>query len=1666
MKKRLLSALLALCMVLTLLPGTAWAAEVVASGECGWNGDNLTWTLDADGTLMISGIGAMGDFRYDANGFVFSRAPWYDYSSQIYTVVIGNGVTSIGQAAFLSCGSLTSVTISNSVITIGDYAFQYCSSLTSVTIPNSVITIGDCAFNNCGNLTRVTIPNSVTSIGNNAFSACTSLTRVAIPNSVITVGDYAFANCYSLTSVTMSNSVTSIGDYAFQGCQRLLSVTIPSSVTSIGLYAFASCSSLTRVTIPDSVTNINTYAFWSCSNLSDVYYDGNKSQWEQISILLGNNSLTSATIHYNSTGPDVYSFSYSLDGGSWDEPDECWLYAEDDTVTITTIEPTKDGYSFKGWSDGSTTYQPGETFTIPDHDVTLTAVWEKDSQSPDGIVDFYPTNGSTFDHTSTSGDARFHITFDREVAKTDGNRPELDFSNGTLQVHKTSDGSVIYEVAESSFTAGTSTDVSLWGSSAPFTAISISGITPKLDYGTEYYVTMPAGFVKLVDGTTSPAINKGDWQFTTSGGQNITYNFSYSLDGGSWDEPDECWPYAKGDIVSITAKKPTKDGYNFKEWSDGSRTYQPSETFTMPDHDVTLTAVWEKVTSQPSSYYLTYNLGGIGPYPATSHLAGETITIPSNEPVDLTNNGYKFGGWTDGTTTYLPGDTFIMPEHDVTLTAIWVAPSLTYDLNGGKGTVPGGVNVEPGDTVNVIIQKPTREGYDFVGWADGDTIYQPGDTFTMPGRDVTLKADWIGHLHTVTYDLNGGTGNIPAKQYRVGEKVVVTSVKPSKNGFTFTNWSDGTTAYTADQFFIMPNKNVELVAVWMERPKAAELFVNEALKYVGYTESEFEKATHEYVADGQWCSDFIGVCAQLVGVAVAIPRTAAGYELSGLIVAKGGKATSTIADGKVVFSSPEIGDIATFSKGHVGIVCDVDDDYVYVVHGNWHSSSPPSQVCAPSGYSNGVKKCSLDSSNCGKWPRSTLYNQGDTIVKFTHPNWAAVESIVAENQQRIDIYNCPIDVSYSYGGEELNSATGQYNASFGNMVVEEGTDRRIIVTLFDNCSADINIVGTGSGTMTLTSIYLKDDEIVDTRIFENVPVAKNMTGKLYAYGSDSAELLTLYSDNEFTEAWVAENNKKVSSADKEATDWYLSEQENGNAETHTPNTYSITVNSSPSTGGRVWIQGADNSSGTYDEGTTVTVMAAANSGYRFVRWMGEDGTTVSTSATYTFDATADQTLTAVFERISTGGGGGGGSSSYQINTSTTSNGTVTVTPTSAKSGTKVTITATPDEGYMVDVITVTRTNGREVEVTDNGDGTYTFTMPSAAVTVTVTFKAVENSIIVSDTENGTVSASYTTAANGVEITLAVTPDEGYAVGTVTITHANGREVEVTNNGDGTYTFTMPSTAVTVTVTFKAAENSITIFSTARGTVTSNAAAAKGSDTVMLTSKANAGYISADPTVKDQDGKTVTVVKNDDSTWSFTMPESNVTVTGNYMTPGQMFSDVDDSKWYRNDLAFAVEHSLISGYNGKFDPSTALTRGMMVTLLYNLEGKPTTPSATFNDVQAGQYYTDAVAWASYNGIVEGYNNNFNPNGVLDRQQMATMLYQYAAYKGYDASGAADLSGYTDAGLIASWALAGIRWANSAGIVTGSNSALNPTGTSDRTQGAAILAKFCRQVVGME
>ena len=247
---------------------TALFANVV-TGTCG---DNLQWAYDTDThALTITGSGDM---------YWSDDRPWAQVVSEITSVSLPDGLTSIGSWAFNNCSSLTSVTIPNSVMSIGTSAFEDCSSLTSVTIGNSVTSIGKFAFFRCYSLNSITIPNSVTSIGMHAFCVCSSLTSIAIPNSITSIEHSTFRECSSLTTIIIPNSVKSIGNYAFDGCSSITSLTIPNSVTSIGSSAFSGCSSLTSITIPNSVMSIGNYAFDGCSALTSMVVESGNTTYD------------------------------------------------------------------------------------------------------------------------------------------------------------------------------------------------------------------------------------------------------------------------------------------------------------------------------------------------------------------------------------------------------------------------------------------------------------------------------------------------------------------------------------------------------------------------------------------------------------------------------------------------------------------------------------------------------------------------------------------------------------------------------------------------------------------------------------------------------------------------------------------------------------------------------------------------------------------------------------------------------------------------------------------------------------------------------------------------------------------------------------------------------------------------------------------------------------------------------------------------------------------------------------------------------------------------------------------------------------------------------------------------------------------------------------------
>ena len=264
-------------------------------------------------------------------------------------------------------------------------------------------------------------------------------------------------------------------------------------------------------------------------------------------------------------------------------------------------------------------------------------------------------------------------------------------------------------------------------------------------------------------------------------------------------------------------------------------------------------------------------------------------------------------------------------------------------------------------------------------------------------------------------------------------------------------------------------------------------------------------------------------------------------------------------------------------------------------------------------------------------------------------------------------------------------------------------------------------------------------------------------------------------------------------------------------------------------------------------------------------------------------------------------------------------------------------------------------------------------------------------ISVPRTQGGTVDVSPANAAAGRQVTIDVRPDAGYVVRSVTVTAANGRQLNLTRRGSS-YVFTMPGSSVDIQVEFRA----------------------------------------LDPVV---------------------------------VQPSSSFADVAAGDWFAGAVNYMTGRQLMSGTgNGFFSPNETTSRGMIVTILYNLAGRPTAPSGSFSDVEAGTYYASAAAWASANNVVSGLGEGlFRPESPVTREQLAVILYNYAQAMGYDVSASADLSRFRDSASVSGYAQQALAWANATGLINGMDSeTLNPQGSATRAQVASILMNFCEKV----
>ena len=288
MKRNMKSYLILLAAVL-LLPfvllqeNRSSAAEILSSGGFG---ENLTWVVTSDDVLTISGTGDM-----DEQAYLYSN-PWSRWKDTIRTIVIGEGVTSVGfreftnlgaleqvtlpstlqrieERAFAECEKLEQINFPDGLLEIGKSAFEHCVSLKDIALPAGLTTIRECAFSKTG-LTRISLPDSVTQLEYGVFMFCADLASVSLPANLSVLGDSLFRGCDSLTAVDLPNTLISIGSQVFGGCINLAQVIMPEGISVIDFGAFEDCRKLAQISLPSALKKIGTSAFNGCASLSRI----------------------------------------------------------------------------------------------------------------------------------------------------------------------------------------------------------------------------------------------------------------------------------------------------------------------------------------------------------------------------------------------------------------------------------------------------------------------------------------------------------------------------------------------------------------------------------------------------------------------------------------------------------------------------------------------------------------------------------------------------------------------------------------------------------------------------------------------------------------------------------------------------------------------------------------------------------------------------------------------------------------------------------------------------------------------------------------------------------------------------------------------------------------------------------------------------------------------------------------------------------------------------------------------------------------------------------------------------------------------------------------------------------------------------------------------------
>lgn len=395
-------------------------------------------------------------------------------------------------------------------------------------------------------------------------------------------------------------------------------------------------------------------------------------------------------------------------------------------------------------------------------------------------------------------------------------------------------------------------------------------------------------------------------------------------------------------------------------------------------------------------------------------------------------------------------------------------------------------------------------------------------------------------------------------------------------------------------------------------------------------------------------------------------------------------------------------------------------------------------------------------------------------------------------------------------------------------------------------------------------------------------------------------------------------------------------------------------------------------------------------------------------------------------------------------------------------GDRVEVYATPDPGYYLKSL---KLNGNSVTFSGNS----------------YSFQITEDTNITAEFSDSLYVETYYSSWNGTVVTydrywdketefdygdtvyVEITPKDGYTIDKISITDSvTGKSVSYTESSTekNVYYFTMPEHPVLVKVEFKEGY-SITVADTKYGKITVSEKNADEDDRITITVEPDYGYQLTWLSIKAKDGTKVSYSEGyTKNTYYFYMPDQDVTISATFSRGTLPFTDVKRTDWFYDAVSFTYNMGIMDGVEtNKFSPSTTITRGMVVTMLWRMAGEPYASGTYFDDVSYGRYYTTAVAWSARNNIIEGSGaNTFGVNDPITREQLAVILYRYAKYMNYSTT-TSSLYGYDDANKVSSWAKDAMGWAVRNGVIGGvTNTTLCPNNTATRAEVAQMFMNF--------